>query len=139
MVVHNGIIENYVELKNQLLAEGHKFVTETDTEIIAHLVEKFSKDASLEDAVLRTVKVMTGAYAMVVVSAKDPNKIVAARLEPPIVVGLGDQEFFVASDIPAILQHTSSGIGGSAPRRRRGRSGTGSGARRPPTMPHCAA
>ena len=108
VVVHNGIIENYVELKNQLLAEGHKFVTETDTEIIAHLVEKFSKDASLEDAVLKTVKVMTGAYAMVVVSAKDPNKIVAARLGPPIVVGLGDQEFFVASDIPAILQHTRS-------------------------------
>jgi glutamine---fructose-6-phosphate transaminase (isomerizing) len=108
VVVHNGIIENYVELKNQLLAEGHKFLTETDTEIIAHLVEKFSKDASLEDAVLKTVKVMTGAYAMVVVSAKDPNKIVAARLGPPIVVGLGDQEFFVASDIPAILQHTRS-------------------------------
>ncbi len=108
VVVHNGIIENYVELKNQLLAEGHKFVTETDTEIIAHLVEKFSKDASLEDAVLKTVKVMTGAYAMVVVSAKDPNKIVAARLGPPIVVGLGDHEFFVASDIPAILQHTRS-------------------------------
>ena len=108
VVVHNGIIENYVELKNQLLAEGHKFITETDTEIIAHLVEKFSKDASLEDAVLKTVKVMTGAYAMVVVSAKDPNKIVAARLGPPIVVGLGDNEFFVASDIPAILQHTRS-------------------------------
>ena len=108
VVVHNGIIENYVELKNQLLAEGHKFVTETDTEIIAHLIEKFSKDASLEDAVLKTVKVMTGAYAMVVVSAKDPNKIVAARLGPPIVVGLGDNEFFVASDIPAILAHTRS-------------------------------
>ena len=108
VVVHNGIIENYVELKNQLLAEGHKFVTETDTEIIAHLIEKFSKDASLEDAVLKTVKVMTGAYAMVVVSAKDPNKIVAARLGPPIVVGLGDHEFFVASDIPAILAHTRS-------------------------------
>jgi len=108
VVVHNGIIENYVELKNQLLAEGHKFITETDTEIIAHLVEKFSKDASLEDAVLKTVKIMTGAYAMVVVSAKDPNKIVAARLGPPIVVGLGEHEFFVASDIPAILQHTRS-------------------------------
>jgi glucosamine--fructose-6-phosphate aminotransferase (isomerizing) len=108
VVVHNGIIENYVELKNQLLAEGHKFVTETDTEIIAHLVEKFSKDATLEDAVLKTVKVMTGAYALVAVSAKDPNKIVAARLGPPIVVGLGDKEFFVASDIPAILAHTRS-------------------------------
>jgi len=106
VVVHNGIIENYVELKSQLVAEGHKFVTETDTEIIAHLIEKYSKNASLEEAVLKIVKIMGGAYALVAVSANDPNKIVAARLGPPIVVGLGDHEFFVASDIPAILQHT---------------------------------
>jgi glutamine---fructose-6-phosphate transaminase (isomerizing) len=106
VVVHNGIIENYLELKTQLVEEGHKFVTETDTEVIAHLVEKFSKNASLEEAVLRTVKVMGGAYALVVVSTRDPNKIVAARLGPPIVVGIGDNEFFVASDTPAILQHT---------------------------------
>ena len=108
VVVHNGIIENYIELKRQLIAEGHKFVTETDTEVIAHLIEKFSKDASLEEAVQKAVKVMTGSYALVALSAKDPNKIVAARLGPPIVVGLGDKEFFVASDIPAILQHTRS-------------------------------
>jgi glutamine---fructose-6-phosphate transaminase (isomerizing) len=108
VVVHNGIIENYIELKNQLMAEGHKFVTETDTEIIAHLIEKFSKDSSLEQAVLKAVKSMTGAYALVAMSAKDPNKIVAARLGPPIVVGLGDHEFMVASDIPAILAHTRS-------------------------------
>ena len=108
VVVHNGIIENYVQLKKQLVAEGHKFVTETDTEIIAHLIEKFSKDASLEEAVRKAVKAMTGAYALVAVSAKDPNKIVAARLGPPIVVGLGDHEFFVASDIPALLEHTRS-------------------------------
>jgi len=108
VVVHNGIIENYVELKHQLTAEGHKFVTETDTEIIAHLIEKLSKDAPLEEAVRKAVKMMTGAYALVAVSAKDPNKIVAARLGPPIVVGIGDGEFFVASDIPAILQHTRS-------------------------------
>src|ERR1700733_8033789 len=106
VVVHNGIIENYIELKNQLVAEGHKFVTETDTEIIAHLLEKFSKDSTLEEAVLKAVKIMGGAYALVAVSASDPNKIVAARLGPPIVVGIGDNEFFVASDIPAILQHT---------------------------------
>jgi glutamine---fructose-6-phosphate transaminase (isomerizing) len=108
VVVHNGIIENYVELKNQLAAEGHKFVTETDTEIIAHLVEKFSKDAPIEVAVRKAVKAMTGSYALVALSAKDPNKIVAARLGPPIVVGLGEHEFFVASDIPAILPHTRS-------------------------------
>src|SRR5580704_5129213 len=106
VVVHNGIIENYIELKNQLLEEGHKFLTETDTEIIAHLVEKFSKNGSLEEAVLKTVKVMSGAYALVALSTRDPLKIVAARLGPPIVVGLGENEFFVASDIPAILQHT---------------------------------
>ena len=108
VVVHNGIIENYVELKNQLKREGHKFVTETDTEIIAHLLEKYSRDGSLEQAVLRAVKVMGGAYALVAVSAKDPQKIVAARLGPPIVVGIGENEFFVASDIPAILAHTRS-------------------------------
>jgi glutamine---fructose-6-phosphate transaminase (isomerizing) len=108
VVVHNGIIENYLDLKHQLIAEGHKFITETDTEIIAHLVEKYSKDSSLEEAVLKTVKVMSGAYALVVLSTRDPQKIVAARLGPPIVVGLGENEFFVASDIPAILQHTRS-------------------------------
>jgi len=108
VVVHNGIIENYIELKKQLLAEGHRFVTETDTEIIAHLIEKLSQNAPLEEAVRKAVKMMAGAYALVAVSAKDPNKIVAARLGPPIVVGLGDNEFFVASDIPAILQHTRS-------------------------------
>src|SRR5277367_2006335 len=108
VVVHNGIIENYIELKKQLIAEGHKFLTETDTEIIAHLIEKFSLGTSLEEAVLQSVKVMTGAFALVALSTRDPLKIVAARLGPPIVVGLGEKEFFVASDIPAILQHTRS-------------------------------
>jgi glucosamine--fructose-6-phosphate aminotransferase (isomerizing) len=108
VVVHNGIIENYLELKHQLISEGHKFVTETDTEIIAHLIEKYSKGKSLEEAVLKTVTVMSGAYALVALSTRDPQKIVAARLGPPIVVGLGENEFFVASDIPAILQHTRS-------------------------------
>jgi glucosamine--fructose-6-phosphate aminotransferase (isomerizing) len=109
VVVHNGIIENYLELKHQLIAEGHRFVTETDTEILAHLIEKYSKGGvPLEEAVKKTVKVITGAYALVALSTKDPQKIVAARLGPPIVVGLGENEFFVASDIPAILQHTRS-------------------------------
>ncbi len=109
VVVHNGIIENYLELKHQLIAEGHKFVTETDTEVLAHLIEKYSKGgANLEQAVMETVKVVTGAYALVTLSTKDPNKIVAARLGPPIVVGIGEGEYFVASDIPAILAHTRS-------------------------------
>ncbi len=108
VVVHNGIIENYAELKSQLQAEGHKFLTETDTEIIAHLLEKLSTNASLEEAVRQAVKLMGGAYALVAISLRDPNKIVAARLGPPIVVGLGEKEFFVASDIPAILTHTRS-------------------------------
>src|SRR3977135_3746611 len=106
VVVHNGIIENYLELKEQLQREGHKFVTETDTEIVAHLVEKNSKNAPLEEAVRRSLKELRGIYSLVFLSAKDPHKIVAARMGPPSVIGLGDGEFFVASDIPALLEHT---------------------------------
>src|SRR6187401_1747786 len=106
VVVHNGIIENYLDLKKQLQKEGHKFVTETDTEIVAHLVEREMKDDGLENAVRRALLYMRGLFALVLISADDPNKIVAVRNGPPIVVGLGDGEFFVASDIPAILSHT---------------------------------
>jgi len=105
-VVHNGIIENYLELKEQLQREGHKFVTETDTEIVAHLAEKHSKNAPLEEAVRRSLKELRGIYSLVFMSAKDPHKLVAARMGPPSVIGLGDGEFFVASDIPALLEHT---------------------------------
>jgi glucosamine--fructose-6-phosphate aminotransferase (isomerizing) len=106
VVVHNGIIENYLDLKQELQRQGHKFVTETDTEIVAHLVEREMKDDGLENAVRRALMLMRGLFALVLISADDPEKIVAVRNGPPIVVGLGENEFFVASDIPAILSHT---------------------------------
>src|SRR6186713_2267831 len=106
VVVHNGIIENYLELKHELQEQGHIFKTETDTEIVAHLVEREMQSDGLENAVRRSLTLMRGMFALVLVSVDDPEKIVAVRNGPPIIVGLGQDEFFVASDIPAILSHT---------------------------------
>ena len=109
VVVHNGIIENYLDLKRELQKVGHTFQTETDSEIIAHLLEhemKASRNETLESATRRALLQMRGLFAFVAISTDDPDKIVAVRNGPPIVVGLGDREFFVASDTPAILSHT---------------------------------
>jgi glutamine---fructose-6-phosphate transaminase (isomerizing) len=106
VVVHNGIIENYLELKRALSAQGHTFVTETDTEVVAHLVESESRGDGLAAAVRRSLNRLTGLFALVLISADEPDTIVVVRNGPPVVVGLGDGEYFVASDVPAILGHT---------------------------------
>jgi glucosamine--fructose-6-phosphate aminotransferase (isomerizing) len=107
VVVHNGIIENYLTIKRALQQEDHLFVTETDTEAVAHLIEKYLQDSpNLETAVRRVAGELKGIFALAVMSADDQDKVIAVRQGPPVVIGLGNNEYFIASDIPAVLYHT---------------------------------
>ena len=107
IVVHNGIIENYLQLKEQLKQAGHAFKSETDTEVIAHLIEETLRtEADFEKAVRQSLMQLRGAYAVCILNEKEPGCLIAAKLGSPMVVGLGEGEFFVASDIPAILAYT---------------------------------
>lgn len=105
-VVHNGIIENYAQLKQELIKEGHKFISQTDSEVIPHLIEKFYKKIPLEEAVRKTVRMLSGSFAIAVIAKKEPGKLVAARFGSPLIVGIGKNENFLASDIPAVLDYT---------------------------------
>ena len=104
-VIHNGIIENFLQLKTELQNKGYKFVSETDTEVIVHLVDYYFK-GDLLDAVHKTIARLKGAFALGVISSEDPDRIIAVRKESPLIVGLGEGENFIASDVPAILAYT---------------------------------
>ncbi|NIS75174.1 MAG: glutamine--fructose-6-phosphate aminotransferase, partial [Deltaproteobacteria bacterium] len=103
-VVHNGIIENFTQLRNELIKKGYEFCSDTDTEIFAHLIEDFSnRGLELEDAVRAALKRVEGSYALAVISERDPDKVIAARQFSPLIVAVGERENYLASDIPAIL------------------------------------
>ena len=106
VLAHNGIIENFETLKHQLIKEGHHFKSQTDTEVIIHLIEKFYHGVALEEAVRRALKLLTGSFAIAVISEDEPGKLVGARLGSPLIVGLGKNENFLASDVPAVLEST---------------------------------
>ena len=106
-VVHNGIIENYSELKDELIKRGHKFYSQTDTEVIAHLIEENLKDNKIEEAVRLALSKIEGSYALGILFADEPEKLIAARNESPLIIGIGKNENFIASDVPSILSHTN--------------------------------
>ena len=106
-IVHNGIIENFSELKEKLIEKGHKFKSSTDTEVIAHLIEDNYK-GNIEEATLKALKQVEGSYALGIICTKEPQKLIAARNESPLILGLGKGENFIASDVPAILKYTKN-------------------------------
>lgn len=109
-IAHNGIIENYKKLKNELIKSGHKFTSETDSEVIAHLIEEFTKDLNLEESVRKAVGKLKGTYGLIVVSKKEPDKIVIAKNSSPLLIGVGNDEYLVASDASAIVSYTKKVI-----------------------------
>lgn len=110
-LVHNGIIENYAKLKEELAKEGHKFLSQTDTEVIVHLIEKFYKgEALLDEAVRKALNKLEGSFAIGIISSREPKKIIGARRGSPLVIGVGENENFIASDIPALLDYTQEVI-----------------------------
>ncbi len=110
VLVHNGIIENYLELKAELLEKGYRFNSETDTEVLCHLIDFYHREYSLEESVKKALNNVRGSYAIVCLSRKEPNKLVGARKDSPLVLGFGDDGYFIASDVPAFLRHTNKVI-----------------------------
>src|SRR3989338_2372379 len=106
-LVHNGIIENYAELKEFLIEKGHPFSSETDSEVVVHLIEEFYKGVPLEEATRLALHKLEGSYSFGILSLKEPGKLIAVRNESPLVIGVGNEEHFIASDVPAILKHTN--------------------------------
>jgi glucosamine--fructose-6-phosphate aminotransferase (isomerizing) len=109
-LVHNGIIENYRELKHYLSKKGHRFNSETDSEVIVHLIEEFNKKRSFKDSVMETLRMLRGTYGLVIIDQKEPDKIIAARLGSPLILGLGNDEYIIASDASAIVRYTNEVI-----------------------------
>lgn len=108
-IVHNGIIENFLELRKSLTEAGHVFTSDTDTEVVAHLIESYY-DCDLLQAVAKAVKDLTGAYSLAIMCQNEQDRIITARKDSPLIIGIGEDEYFIASDIPAIMQHTKDYI-----------------------------
>ena len=109
-LVHNGIIENYQELKKDLIKKGHKFSSETDTEAIVHLIEEFNKKLDFKNSVLQALKLLRGTYGVAVINKKEPDKIIVARSGSPLIIGVGNEEYIIASDVSAVVRHTDKVI-----------------------------